>query len=129
MDYSESESASLFTPSSSITEIPILYFSTHGVFDVETDYNQIEEEKTNLGLAIPIPKNMTILKYNFVPINVCNYGGSGTIGQKNIPNYIHQLIIMQLVPKTIMARYGFEYFLSGDPETLAFISDFFLKII
>jgi hypothetical protein len=98
------------------TEIPILYFSTHGVFDVETDVNQIEEEQSSLGLAIPIPRNMTILKYNFVPINVCNYGGIGTIGQKNIPNSIHELISTQLDPATIMARYGFESFLLGDSE-------------
>ena len=131
MDYSSSASASSalssFRPSAPTTEIPIIYLTTHGVFDVETDDNQIEEDKLNLGLAIPIPEDMTILKYNFVPINVCNYGGSGTIGQKNIPNHIHQLIIMQLDPKTIMARYGFEYFLSGDPETLAFISNFFIE--
>jgi len=129
MDYSSEEtnpSSAAFRPSSAFrpptaaatTEIPILYFSTHGVFDVETDVNQIEEEQTSLGLAIPIPRDMTILKYNFVPINVCNYGGTGKNGQKNIPNYIHQLISTQLDPATIMARYGFESFLLGDSERI-----------
>ena len=123
MDYSSSSaSASGSAASAPTTEIPILYFSTHGVFDVETDVNQIEEEKTSLGLAIPIPRDMTILKYNFVPINVCNYGGSGTIGPNNIPNYIHERIIQQLNPEIIMARYGFEYFLRGDLETNTVIS-------
>jgi hypothetical protein len=122
MDYSSEEtnpSSSAFRPSAAFrpsTEIPILYFSTHGVFDVETDINQIEEEQTSLGLAIPIPRDMTILKYNFVPINVCNYGGSGKIGEKNISNYVHELISMQLDPAIIMARYGFESFLLRNSE-------------
>jgi hypothetical protein len=64
---------------------------------------------------------MTILKFNFVPINVCNYGGNGTIGEKNIPNYIHRLISTQLRPEIIMARYGFEYFLSGDERANSII--------
>jgi len=119
-DYYSSASASASAPT---TEIPILYFSTHGVFDVETDDNHTEEkeEQANLGLAIPIPRDMTILKYNFVPINVCNYGGSGKIGHKNIPNYIHKRIIEQLDPATIMARYGFEYFLSEDERANSII--------
>ena len=116
--YSSVSSAS--AASAPTTEIPILYFSTHGVFDVETDDSHTEEEP-ELGLAIPIPRDMTILKYNFVPINVCNYGGSGKIGQKNIPNYIHKLIIEQLDPATIMARYGFKYFLSGDERANSII--------
>jgi len=112
MDYSSASiSVEALAPTA---EIPIIYFSTHGVYDVETDDNQMETDSNTLDLAIEIPNDMTIIKFNFVPINVCNYGGGGTIGPRNIPDHIHSLISKQLNPKIIMARYGFEYFLVGD---------------
>ena len=103
-------------------EIPILYFTTHGVFDVSTGDDKLEEDAQNLGLAIEIPMDMTILKFNFVPINVCNYGGSGKLGPKNVADYVHQNIRMQLQPKIIMARYSFEYFLNENSKTTNMIS-------
>ena len=112
MDYSSASiSVEALAPTA---EIPIIYLSTHGVFDVETDDNQMETDSNTLDLAIEIPDDMTIIKFNFVPINVCNYGGGGTIGPRNIPDYIHHLISEQLKPEIIMARYGFEYFLVKD---------------
>ncbi len=128
MDYSEETdpTSSAFRPSSVFraptTEIPIIYFTTHGSFNVHTKHDEIEISDDCLGLATPFPEDMTILKFNFVPINVCNYGGSGVIGPKNVADYIHRVISMQLRPEIIMARYGFEYFLRGDPETTAMIS-------
>jgi len=128
MDHSSSASSASASASGfrsvegSTDEIPIIYFSTHGVFDVFTDDKKTEIDKTFLGLATEIPKDMTILKFNFVPINICNYGGSGTIELENVANRIHHLISTQLRPEIIMARHGFEYFLHEDPETIAFIS-------
>ena len=99
-------------------EIPILYLATHGVFDVRTDDKQVEVDPIYLSLPIEIPRDMTILKFNFVPINVCNYGGSGdNVFTTNVADYVHHVISDQLNPEIIMARKGFEYFLLGDSKT------------
>ena len=125
MEYSEESDpkSSVFRPSSEFrppiaartTEIPIIYLTTHGSFNVKTDGNGIEINPDDyLGLPTTFPEDMTILKFNFVPINVCNYGGTGVIGTKNIADKLHHLISIQLDPRNLMARYGFEYFLSRD---------------
>jgi hypothetical protein len=99
MDYSSSASSSSSSSSAPNPEVPIIYISTHGMYDVPTDKNAIEEDSDTLDLQFEIPLDMTILKFNFVPINVCNYGGTGTIGTNNVADYIHHLISRQLNPK------------------------------
>jgi hypothetical protein len=100
MDYSSSAFRSL-EASAPTTEIPIIYITTHGMYDVPTYDNGVEEDLESLDLNFEIPFDMTIIKFNFVPINVCNYGGTGTIGTNNVADYIHHLISEQLDPRKL----------------------------
>jgi len=130
MDHSSSASSSGFRPqiAARTTEIPIIYLTTHGSYNVKTHGDGIEINPDDyLGLPTMFPEDMTILKFNFVPINVCNYGGTGVIGTKNIADKLHRLISIQLDPRNLMARYGFEYFLSRDEIANGIIGGSFFR--
>jgi len=113
-------------PSSSIQqaqrppETAIVYLATHGNYNVPTYKNEfgqdIEIDPVGLVPRFKIPDNMTVLKYNLVPIGICNYVGLG-----NTPEEIHHNIMQHLQPDSLMARYGFNYFLGKDPELEQFL--------
>jgi hypothetical protein len=103
-----------------LPETAIVYLATHGNYNVPTYKNEfgqdIEIDQVGLVSRFKIPENMTVLKYNLVPIGICNY-----LGLENTPEEIHHSIMQYLQPDLLMARYGFNYFLSEDPELEQFL--------
>jgi hypothetical protein len=103
-------------------ETAIVYFTTHGNYRIPIYKNELGEDKEidTVGLVprIEIPDSMTVLKYNLVPIGICNY-----VGSENTPQEIHRNIMQYLLPDSLMARYGFNYFLSENPELDKYLRD------
>ena len=103
-------------------ETAIVYFATHGNYHIPTYKNELGEdtEIDTVGLVprIEIPDSMTVLKYNLVPIGICNYVESEDTNQE-----IHRNIMQYLEPDSLMTRYGFNYFLSKNSELDKFLRD------
>ena len=104
------KSSTATPPPESPAVTAIIYATTHGQYVVPTR-EDVEIDSQGLSNLIEIPPDMTFSKYNLIPVGICNY-----TGDTQILDEIHNYIYHNLNPHLLMARYGFKYLKSGDPN-------------